>query len=261
MTKRRLAALVCAGPISRSSLTRIPDLAEKLGPVKSSSLRVASRASNSLAAGYPVETFEDFAHARLIVVCVPDSELPATLAELRSAGMLSKRHSLVLCDSEFDSTSLAEFEGIGAATGSLYELTEIGEPRFALEGDQVAVHAMSLFLSGIDPRPLVLNKGQGALFKAAERVAGRFVAALLLTANDSLREAGLNPGEAQALVVKLTQKSLRSYLKSPIAANAGESLPEFFPGLARSAPEAADFYMGLQSIFFQWVSARRAKSK
>ena len=54
MRKGQSVGLIGAGKITDSPLERMWALRERLGPVKASSMRVASRIANSLRAGHPV---------------------------------------------------------------------------------------------------------------------------------------------------------------------------------------------------------------
>src|SRR5467141_2555026 len=103
--KARSLALVCAGPISRTTLGRLPKLAGQLGPVKSGSLQRASRAVNALRGGTPVADYGDLNGARTVLVNVPDQQLPAIVAEL-AAGVNWKHKVALLCNSSLDSSEL-----------------------------------------------------------------------------------------------------------------------------------------------------------
>ena len=58
MSKLRAVALLCSGPVSRSAVTRLPNLRRYLTWVKSSSFHASSRAVNALGAGVPVSACE-----------------------------------------------------------------------------------------------------------------------------------------------------------------------------------------------------------
>ena len=100
MKKLRPVALLCAGPVSRSPLTRLPNLRRHLVWVKSSSYRVASRAVNALGAGTPVEGLEDMKRAGIWVISVPVSELAAL--EISRMREWYRRTLMILHEAESD---------------------------------------------------------------------------------------------------------------------------------------------------------------
>ena len=75
MKKAKSVALIGAGKLTDSPLSRFYWLSDRLGPVKSSSFRLASRIANQLRAGHPVKDFEEFHSSELILVCVPESDV------------------------------------------------------------------------------------------------------------------------------------------------------------------------------------------
>src|SRR4051812_19505246 len=109
MTKTRSLALVCAGPISRTTFGRLPKLAARLGCVKSGSLQSASRTVNLLGGGRAVADYHDLSSSRTILVNVPDEQLSSVVAEL--AVSFSWKHKIaILCNSTLDSSALAPLE-------------------------------------------------------------------------------------------------------------------------------------------------------
>src|SRR3954454_24445900 len=100
MKKLRPVALLCAGQVSRSPLTRLPNLRRQLAWVKSSSYRVASRAVNALGAGSPVMDVADMKRAGVWVVSVPVEDLTSALSELRSASVSWEDRVLMILSEE-----------------------------------------------------------------------------------------------------------------------------------------------------------------
>jgi len=74
----QVGGLIGTGNLTDSPLTRFWSLPERLGPVKSSSYRLASRIANMLRAGHPVKDYADFESCILILVCVPEEKCLAS---------------------------------------------------------------------------------------------------------------------------------------------------------------------------------------
>ena len=132
-------ALVAAGRIRDSFLTRVPRLAERLGPVRSSSFRLASRISNFLGAGYSVESLEAFERSRVILIAMPKPWLPVVVEQLAGTGFDWKSKSVLLCDSELDSSALEALARLGASTGSIVAVPPGTEPVYLVEGERRAL--------------------------------------------------------------------------------------------------------------------------
>src|SRR5437879_2861864 len=119
MKKRHEVGLIGAGKLTDSPLARMWALRERLGPVKSSSVRVASRIVNSLRAGYPVADYKEFGKCGLILISVPDSLVPKMVVELSSQPLNWRNMSVVLCSAALGSKELERVSHAGAAVGAL----------------------------------------------------------------------------------------------------------------------------------------------
>src|SRR5258708_39497996 len=97
MKKAKSVALTGAGKLTDSPLSRFYWLSDRLGPVKSSSYRLASRIANYLRAGHPVKTVEEFQDSDLILLCVPKRILSHIVDELASSEIDFHGKALVLC--------------------------------------------------------------------------------------------------------------------------------------------------------------------
>src|SRR4051812_43070422 len=108
MGKQRRAALVYAGPVRRSSLTRLPGLGTQLRFVKSSSVATASRAVRALRAGHAVRRYEDMAEADLFLISVPAKAITHIVTELAASELEWKSRIVVLFDSDAESSAFYE---------------------------------------------------------------------------------------------------------------------------------------------------------
>src|SRR5450759_3091114 len=106
MKKLPPVALVATGKLMRSFILDLPRFRERIGPVKAASLRVASRITNTLQAGFPVADYDAFNPCRIIFICVPDEMLPETIQGLGDSPLDWAGRSVVLCDSPLASDAL-----------------------------------------------------------------------------------------------------------------------------------------------------------
>src|SRR3954467_8567466 len=107
MKKQLQLGLVVEGNSTESTVLHLPKLVEQLGPVKSTVLRVARRVSNMLRAGYAVADYEELQAASLVLIRAPDAAVPRIVDELRSAELVLKDLSFVLCESWLPANKLA----------------------------------------------------------------------------------------------------------------------------------------------------------
>ena len=158
MTKARSLALVCAGPISRTGIGRLPNLADQLGPVKSGTLQRASRAVNAIGGGTPVPGYGDLENSRTVLINVPDKQLRAIVTEL-AAGVGWKHKVAVLCNSMLDSSELAPLEALGAAVGSFDTIAGFEGQRYVIEGSGPAIREMRALLQQGLTRVIEIRRG------------------------------------------------------------------------------------------------------
>jgi predicted short-subunit dehydrogenase-like oxidoreductase (DUF2520 family) len=206
-------ALLAAGKIRDSFLLRVPRLAERLGPVRSSSFRLASRISNFLGAGYSVESFDEFERSRVILVAMPKPWLPVIVEELAGLNWDWKTKTVLLCDGPQDSTALERLALRGAATGSIVAIPPVTEAVYLVEGDRRALREARTLVGDPGTRMITMARGQRALFEAGMSFATSLALPLLIASAESLRASGINQNDAQFLVERLFQKTLRGFLK------------------------------------------------
>lgn len=237
--KKRPLALVGAGPVSRSFLIRLPWVTEQIGPVFSFSYRLASRIANSLRAGFPSADYRDFDDVRTLLVSVPARLLPRALDQLLANPIDWRHRTVLLCDAEQDSRALAALAARGAATASFAPLEGFETSWLLLEGDWPALIAARRLLAHREVRLLELRPNRKAAYLAGIAFLGVLSIPTLSAANDCFRQAGLSPHLTAQLIERLSQRTLRGFLKSgrkslaglPIHADAA-ALEPFSPDLA-----------------------------
>src|SRR5882762_8234411 len=131
--------LVVTGQITKSFLTRVPGLADALGPVKSSSLRTASRLVNVLRAGYPADSLSAFSACQVILLYLPAESVPSVVSELVAEPVRWKNRSVLMSAKSIDSSKLYRLEMLGAGTGTISPIPGFGDHLFVVEGNRLAV--------------------------------------------------------------------------------------------------------------------------
>lgn len=240
--RKRPLALVAAGPISQSFLGRLPWLIEHLGPVKSSSFRLASRISNTLRAGFPVANFDEFEHVRAVFVSVPARSLGQVVEELAQSPVDWRHRTVFLCDADHDSSALEALALRGAATASLAPLEGFDGKRLLIEGSRAALSAARRLIGGSDTRLIELEPGGKNAYLAGITFLTSFSLPMLTAGAECFRLAGLGPRVAAQLVERLSQRTLRGFLKAGRKALTAAPPRGELAGLHRASPELAALY-------------------
>lgn len=228
MTKVRTLALVCAGPISRSALGRLPNLADELGPVKSGTLQRASRAVNSIGGGTPATSYLDLENSRTVLINVPDPQLRAIVAEL-AASVCWKDKIALLCNSTLDSSELAPLEALGAAVGSFDLIAGFDGQRYVIEGSSAAIREMRVFLQQGLTRVVEIRRGAKMQYLVGLDYARSLLTSALVASVKNLRKAGVPLNQAHSIAAKIAGKSVKDYLKTGVAG------PSAAPGIELKA--------------------------
>jgi predicted short-subunit dehydrogenase-like oxidoreductase (DUF2520 family) len=234
---------VCAGPISRNGIARIPRIIDLLGPVKSGSLQRASRAVNVLGAGTAVDGYKDIDGSRTILVNVPDQQLPAIVAELAVAEITWKKKIVLLCNSSLDSLELALLKSEGADVGSFEAVYGFNELRYVIEGTNPAVREMRALIQHRNVRAIEIRSEGKELYLAGVACATTFLTSIIAAGVECLRESGLKLPQAQTIAAQLVNKTMGEFLRAgtkgvPVAeahvlANMASSVESRDPKLAR----------------------------
>lgn len=251
MTKAPLTALLGAGSVSQTWVGRLPGLRQNLTLVLSSSLRVASRISNQLRAGRPIESMNALAKAELIFIGVPEDQITGTITTLLVEAQRWQNCSFVLCSRQGDSVALEGLRERGASVGSLSVLDGFDERRYVFEGDKVAFHRTKrlIELEGT-ARVLEMESGMRRVFEAGLTFAGGMTFPMISAAVEAMKAAGLQGKQAEGIVEAAVVNSLRSYLKSgkrgwsgPIAKGDREELRRQYNALRESDEDLGEMFL------------------
>ncbi len=214
MKKPPRVALVVAGSFSESPLARASGLVDSLGPVKASSLRLASRIANKLPAGRAVVDYQEFEACPVVLVNVPDEMSRAIISEMALAGIDWTGKVVVLCSNRLGVAELSRLGQLGAATGSLAVVSGFESQWYLLEGEKSVERQIRPMLVQRGVRVTMIASGEKARYASALDAVGSELGPVLKKASDSLKIAGLANAEALAILENQLLSTLRSYFRS-----------------------------------------------
>ena len=212
MRKPRQAALLASGNAPACPVLRAFVQAEAIGPVASTSLRVASRIVNTMRAGIAVPSVEEFQDCPLLLISVPARSAESAVAQLAAAPLDWKRHTVILIGS--DAHSLAPIARLGAVTGLLAAVPGFEERRFILEGERVALRALRPLLAGQGVQVILLPPGGRARFDAGVSLAGHVMFPMLAAAGAAFDSTRLPRHLTDSVLEKTVQRAVRTWRRS-----------------------------------------------
>lgn len=213
MKKQAQLGLIVEGKSAGSAVLRLPTVVEELGPVKSSTLRVARRLSNMLHAGYAVAEYEELQAARLVMLRVPDSAVPRIVDELCSSGLDFRGTSFVLCETWLTAETLESLRERGAGIATLVGLATLRPGWFAIEGQISAVRQVRRFLERNNVRGLEIRRGSKPLLFGAEILTTVLPLPLFAAAQQVLRICGISGNPLSAVLEQMAHKMSDSFSK------------------------------------------------
>ncbi|HLK21081.1 MAG TPA: hypothetical protein VKT81_19155 [Bryobacteraceae bacterium] len=258
MKKAKSVALIGAGKLTDSSLSRFYWLSDRLGPVKSSSFRLASRIANRLRAGYPVKDYEEFQSSELILVCVPEPMLPEVLEDLASAPIDFNGKAVVLSSLWGDSGELRRFSALGAAIGSICMIPGFDDLRYLVEGDRLAVWHCRRLVEHRERRAVTIERSLKPFYLAALACTGSVLFSVLMAADQALRMAGVASADSSTILQRQVSRTVRSFVRT-----GGKALPDsselsgHVRALAATNPDLADYMERSARLAEKLVESRK----
>ncbi len=207
--------LVTAGKITGLWIEKTLELKRSVGPVYSTSLRLASRASNTLLrTGFQTTDWEELRRCEAVLFFLPAKSLRPMLAEWIGRGHEFRGLRLVVCDEELGLADLAELRELGAQTAAVGPLPHAEPGRFVGEGDSLALAPVIRLLEADGLKFTRLNSGgKHQLATCVERLHAESLPMFARTV-DSLRESGLAHDAALALAERCLSQALRLYARN-----------------------------------------------
>lgn len=251
MPKAPRTALIGVGAVSQSWVAKLPGLRQNLGPVKSVSLRIASRLVNSIKAGIATESYEAIKKAELVLIAVPDAQFPVWLAQLAGCGVDWSGTSFAVCSRNLDSSSLLPLRDLGASTASLDEMEAYEGKRYLFEGENLALHRVRRLVEEEGTARIVrIHQRMRPVYDAGLTFASGMTFPIIAAAVDTMRAAGLHTKVAEGVVEVAVIGALRAFLRAgkrgwagPIARADREELRKQYQSLFDVEPELAEMYL------------------
>ncbi|MBV9084371.1 MAG: DUF2520 domain-containing protein [Acidobacteriaceae bacterium] len=248
MKKQLPVGLVVEGNSTNSTVLRLPNLPQEIGPIKSSALRIARRFSNLLRAGYAVSSYEELQSARLVLIHVPDAAVPRVAEELCSSELDLSSVSCVFCETWLMADSLSRLTECGASVATLLTVPSSWDKWFVLEGQAPAIRHVRRLLDKNNVRVLELKPQSKPLYFAAELLATTLPIPLLTAAQHALRDAGISGNHLHTLLEEMSQKMFKDFAKGsrvpwggPLNACSGAIADDYFAALRKTHPRLATF--------------------
>jgi predicted short-subunit dehydrogenase-like oxidoreductase (DUF2520 family) len=257
--------LWAAGPVSKSFVARIPFLRDSLGPVMGEPYRVASRMVNTLRAGYPVQDIAELGACHLLLIYLPDAEIPMIAERLAHSEIDWGGKVVLLCNSGLDSGALSPLTNLGAHTGSVMPLAGFEEVRFIAEGDRSALGAIRRLLQREEVKVVPLHSMRKVHYLAALTLPAGLLTPLADACTQLFCYAGMKPKVAQKTTERLLQQSLRTYMNAgrkswsgPLAQGEQEILLAHREALRKVSRLLEAYYAGAAAASWRLMGLERS---
>lgn len=205
--------LIIAGKLIPNWISRFEFLRLHLNAIYSLDRGVNKRFSSMLGAGIPRNCWDDLDSASTLLISVPDERLLEMLRGLQDARSCWKGTTILLSDSQHDSTLLNPLRRAGAKVATLNQLTAFEDGRFIYEGDADACDEIRELLSDSVKKLYPITTEGKTLFLAGINFASQISFATFAASADLMRRAGVPVADATLVTERLFTLSGRSYGK------------------------------------------------
>jgi predicted short-subunit dehydrogenase-like oxidoreductase (DUF2520 family) len=208
--------------------------------------------------------------ADLVWFCVPDREIASSSRQL--ASVVDWRKKIAFHSSgALASDELKSLRQGGAAVASVHPLMTfvtgsmpslIGVP-FAMEGDAAAVRSARQIVRALGGEAFTIRKQYKAAYHAWGAFASPLLVAMLVTAEQLARKAGLSAVGARKKMIPIVRQTIANYgalgaagaFSGPIVRGDAEIVRKHLQVL-RKLPEATDVYLALARAALRYLPAR-----
>ncbi|MFC2165453.1 Rossmann-like and DUF2520 domain-containing protein [Acidobacteriota bacterium] len=161
--------------------------------------------------------------ARIIILSVPDDDIPRIVKELVSHELDWKGKLVFHCSGLYPSSLLHDLESKGALTASVHPNQSF--PRkfkdanafqgvyFALEGSEQARDLVENIVRDLGGHSFIIRAEDKSVYHAACSVASNFFVALLDVAVALLQQCGLEPNTGRDILLPLVERTLQNVKK------------------------------------------------
>ena len=210
--------------------------------------------------------------ADLVWFCVPDREIARAGQAVFNRNWKGKIafHS----SGALSSDELHEPRQRGAATASVHPLMtfvrnsapQLAATPFAVEGDRKAVAFARRIISDLGGEAFPISKSKKAAYHAWGAFTSPLLVALLVTAEQVARQAGVSPAAARKRMLPILAQTLANYMKlgpagaisGPIVRGDAEIVRKHLAVL-KAIPEAREAYAALSRVALRHLPARNRK--
>ncbi len=158
--------------------------------------------------------------ARLIFICVPDSEITKVVKELAQSSLPWSEKYVFHCSGLISAEALKPLKAKGAFTASFHPVQSFSQKKggpnqfegiyFGLEGDEKALELAEKIVSRLGGYPIIIRGKDKALYHAACSVASNFFVVLLEVAVSLLEFIGIEEKQASEILLPLVQGTLKN---------------------------------------------------
>src|SRR5580693_8833394 len=266
MAAKSRIAIVGAGRLGRALAQELNRAEYTISEIVSGSSAASKRKAGDLARKVKAHaSTSDRARldADLVWFCVPDREI-ASVVDWRKK--IAFHSSGALASDELK--SLRQGGAVVASvhplmtfvTGSMPSL--IGVP-FAMEGDAAAVRSARQIVRALGGEAFTIRKQHKAAYHAWGAFASPLLVAMLVTAEQLARKAGLSAVEARKKMLPIVRQTIANYgalgaagaFSGPIVRGDAEIVRKHLQVL-RKLPEATDVYLALARAALRYLPAR-----
>jgi predicted short-subunit dehydrogenase-like oxidoreductase (DUF2520 family) len=273
MAAKSRIAIVGAGRLGRALAQELNRAEYTISEIVSGSSAASKRKAGDLARKVKAHaSTSDRARldADLVWFCVPDREIASSSRQL--ASVVDWRKKIAFHSSgALASDELKSLRQGGAAVASVHPLMTfvtgsmpslIGVP-FAMEGDAAAVRSARQIVRALGGEAFTIRKQYKAAYHAWGAFASPLLVAMLVTAEQLARQAGLSAVGARKKMLPIVRQTIANYgalgaagaFSGPIVRGDAEIVRKHLQVL-RKLPEATDVYLALARAALRYLPAR-----
>ncbi len=206
------------------------------------------------------------AHARIVIVAVPDGSIGDVAARAAADGICSRDQVWLHCSGQFGADALAPLDDLVAGTGTLHPALVFppGAVReipfgthFAVDGNNRAVAAAQELAELLRGSSVVVPAGARPGYHAATVIASNYVVTLMAEARKILEAQGMDADVAQSLLTNLTSsaveaasaRGIEASLSGPVRRGDTDTVERHIDALS-SLPKTGELYrfLGARTI-------------
>ncbi|MBI2265543.1 MAG: DUF2520 domain-containing protein [Armatimonadetes bacterium] len=229
-----------------------------MGRMEASSSEAATRLGCAIAHSYR----EILERSDLVLLCVPDKNLPQIACSLASSGAVKEEQIFLHVSGSLSSEVLRPLKDAGGRVGSLHPLRAFAAPLsapdmagtyFSFEGDTNIRPAVEKLTSDLKGFLFDLPADGKALYHAGACMASNYLVTLFAVARDIFQRLGIPADEASKAILSLVRGTVANLalgapekaLTGPVARGDEETISAHLDALRSRAPEYLQTYLTL----------------